>query len=204
MNIVTFIQARKASTRLPGKVDLSLGGKTVIMRVQDAAEMIKDSSDTWVIWAEDFPEYLGTLSNGRNDVLGRYAQALRWYEDQDTKVDAIIRLTGDCPLMDPQVADLVVAKFIEERADYCSNVFPRRTFPDGLDVEVFRTEALESAHQLSHDPYEREHVTPWMQAHCSRISSVELPVDWSRVRLTLDTPEDYSWLCSVIQAPLNP
>lgn len=182
---VALIQARTTSTRLPNKVNLDIGGATSLARVVRAAKQIKGIDGVEVLWAHNYPAI------DENDVLSRYM--LGWIAVG--KPDAVMRLTADCPLLDPRVCDLVVDKFWTQYpgVTYVSNVYPIRTFPDGLDCEIFTGELLERAWAVAHDPYDREHVTTWMQRNASG-ASVTLPVDWSHIRLTLDTQDDLDFL----------
>ncbi len=191
MNLVAFIQARSGSKRFPGKVHQMLGGKTVVGRVMWVAAGLVGWENVYVLWPEDWPGV------AEDDVLGRFYAALSELPEYP---DGIIRLTADCPLLDPQVCRLVMGLYANDPAEYVSNVYPRRTFPDGLDCEIFTPEALRLAHASAPGGPDREHVTTWMQKNLST-SSVELPIDWSHVRLTLDTPEDLVWLKQVLASP---
>lgn len=182
-----LIQARLGSTRFPGKVLANLGGKSVITRVYEQACKVRGVDQVRVAYP--------VPGIDENDVLTRF-----WWHAQEANPDTIIRLTGDCPLLDPQVVELVLERFHRGDVDYASNVYPRRTWPDGLDCEVFSRRALELAHENAVSGPDREHVTPYMHYNL-KCANVELPVDWSWVRLTLDTPEDLEWLRVAIKAP---
>jgi len=194
--ILAIIQARLGSTRLPGKVLLDLGGRRVLDRVVEAAGKIQDVDRVVVAWPEDAP------NRKEDDVLGRFADVAA-----REGADVIVRVTSDCPLFDPQVGTLVLRRFlvrqsrqVEPMPMYVSNLYPRRTWPDGMDCEVFNAAALHLADQTATMPSDREHVTPAMQ-RAFYAENVELPVDWSWVRLTLDTEEDLAWLRTAIGAP---
>jgi spore coat polysaccharide biosynthesis protein SpsF (cytidylyltransferase family) len=116
-----------------------------------------------------------------NDVLGRYYRAAR-----QVHADIIVRVTGDCPLLSPELSGVVVAKLKETGADYASNVAPR-SVPSGFDCEAFTMETLERAHRHA-EPDEREHVTTWM-----RRSDVSREIVGN---LSLDTAEDYKTICA--------
>ena len=187
MNVVAIIQARLTSTRFPGKVLADLGGTPVAERVLQAAKRIEGVSEAVLAWP--------VAGIDENDVLARYMHYARLHE-----ADVIVRLTGDCPLLDPNVSALVLKRFMQGGVAYATNVYPKRTWPDGLDTEVFHVRALSSADECAKNPYDREHVTPWIYRH--RLgANVELPVDWSWVRLTVDTPQDLDWLRVAINAP---
>ena len=112
--------------------------------------------------------------------------------------DAIVRITSDCPLIDPNLVDETICTFKDQKADYASNVIPR-TYPRGLDTEVFTSAALERAWREARDLYEREHVTPYFYEHPKtfRMASVSGAVDYSRYRWTLDTREDLELLRAI-------
>jgi spore coat polysaccharide biosynthesis protein SpsF len=126
----------------------------------------------------------------RDDVLDRYRQAAQAYN-----ADVIVRITSDCPLIDPTVVDRVVMEFLGRQPgiDYASNVFPTRTYPRGLDTEVMSFDALKRAWTEDRDSATREHVTPYIQRHPDRfrIHSVACETDHSNLRWTVDTPEDF-------------
>jgi len=126
------------------------------------------------------------------DVLGRYYEAGVKYgaEDEDT----IVRLTSDCPLIDAQIVQQCIEKFRDEKVDYLSNVGKQRTFPRGLDCEVFNFSTLQEAFFRAKTPYEREHVTPFIHTTHKEefaISHLKDVHDNSKYRLTLDEPKDY-------------
>jgi spore coat polysaccharide biosynthesis protein SpsF len=188
MKVVAIVQARMTSTRFPGKIKADLGGMTVLDRVVDLARAI-DKVDEVVVAMPD-----GILDE--NDVLGRVARMAR-----KVGADVIVRLTADCPFLDPQASSLVVKRYLNGDLDYASNVWPKRTWPDGLDTEVFSRYWLDRADEEAVSAEDREHVTPWIRRHATRVANIELPVDWSWVRLTLDTREDLRWLRECLKAP---
>ena len=128
-----------------------------------------------------------------NDVLDRYFRAA-----QLTKAEAVVRITADCPLIDPEVTDKTVAAFIAEKPAYASNVVVR-TYPRGLDTEVMTLQALERAWRSATQRYEREHVTPYIYEHPGefRIVSVTSEADYSQHRWTVDTPEDLEFVRAI-------
>ena len=121
-----------------------------------------------------------------NDVLSRYRGAAEAF-----RADLVVRITSDCPLIDPAVVDQVIEKCVSDKADFACNVLPR-SFPRGLDTEVFSLTALAKTEKLAHESYQREHVTPvfYERRDLFRIVSVSAERDYSRYRWTLDTPED--------------
>jgi spore coat polysaccharide biosynthesis protein SpsF len=200
MRTVAIIQARMGSTRLPGKVLMKLAGETVLGRV---VRRVKRASrvDEVVIATTLKPvdgaivgeaERLGVKSfrGPEEDVLDRYYQAA-------TACDAevVVRITSDCPLVDPELVDGTVEELLTRSAAYASNTL-ERSYPRGLDVEVFTRRALWEAHREARAAYEREHVTPYIFEHPEkfRLASVKGDGDYSRYRWTLDTPQDFALL----------
>jgi spore coat polysaccharide biosynthesis protein SpsF len=203
LNTVAIIQARMGSTRLPGKVLLDLGGATVLARVvrrlQRSQQINQIVVATTTVPADEVivsecdrlqvPSFRGSEA----DVLDRYYQAARLYS-----AGTVVRVTSDCPLIEPTLVDETIRAFMEKRADYASNDFPR-TYPRGLDTEVFTSAALERAWREAREPYEREHVTPYLYEHPEtfRVASARGDVDHSHYRWTLDTPEDLNLLRAI-------
>jgi spore coat polysaccharide biosynthesis protein SpsF len=193
---VALIQARMSSSRLPGKVLEPLQGVPLIVymarraaraRLLDEVRIVtsSDASDDALaeaVAAAGLPIFRGSL----DDVLDRYAAAAA-----ASGAGEIVRLTGDCPLIDPHVIDAVVAARRDADADYASNIAPP-TYPDGLDVECFSRATLERAHAHARRGPEREHVTLWMRrddVDLRRVNQVGL-VDASALRLTVDYADD--------------
>ncbi|HYU44765.1 MAG TPA: glycosyltransferase family protein [Terriglobales bacterium] len=203
MNVVAIIQARMGSTRLPGKVLKDLCGETVLARVVNrtrrATLLNKVVVATSVQPADDaILQECGRLSvacfrGDEADVLDRYYRAAEKFS-----ADAIVRITSDCPLIDPEVSDKTIRAFLEQHPDYASNVLERR-YPRGLDTEVMTFAALETARREARDPHQREHVTPFLYQHPERfrLVSVTGDRDYSHYRWTLDTVEDLEFLRSV-------
>ncbi len=203
MNTVAIIQARMGSSRLPGKVLTDLGGETVLARVVRRLERSRQitrivvattgASADQAIVSECERLQVPCFRGSEDDVLDRYYQAVRSHP-----ADGVVRITSDCPLIDPELVDETIRVFTEENADYASNVSPR-TYPRGLDVEVFTSAALERAWREARQPYEREHVTPFFYEHPEmfRLASVSGEVDYSRYRWTLDTPGDLELLRAI-------
>ena len=205
MKIVTIIQARMGSQRLPGKVMRQLGGDTVlsqvVRRVKRAgltgevivATTTEPADD--VIVSECRRIAAACIRGSENDVLDRYCRAAQAFQ-----ADAIIRITSDCPLIDPEITDKTVRAFLDNGADYASNAL-RRTYPRGLDTEVMTWDALACAGQHARAPYQRAHVTPYIYEHPElfRILSVTDSRDHSGQRWTLDTAEDLEFLSAVYE-----
>ena len=199
MRVVAIIQARVGSTRLPGKVLMDLGGDTMLARcvgrtcrAQTLDEVVVattvQSSDEVIVdlcIARGWPYFVGS----EEDVLDRYYRAAVEYQ-----ADVVVRITSDCPLIEPVIIDQTVRKFLSHQPmiDYVSNIYPYRTFPKGLDVEVMRLDALERAWREDVNLAWREHVTQYIQRtpDLFRTLTVVNAVDYSHLRWTVDTPED--------------
>jgi len=193
MKIVAIIQARMGSTRLPGKVLMDLGGETVLARVLgrlQRAIMIDeivvatiDSAADDAIIRECQRLEVSCFRGSEDDVLDRYYQAARMFA-----AEVVVRITSDCPVIDPDLVDETIGTFQVQCGDYCSNSFPR-TYPRGLDTEVFTMNALEQAWHNARRLYEREHVTPYLYEHPElfRLVSHQGQTDYSEYRWTLDT-----------------
>jgi spore coat polysaccharide biosynthesis protein SpsF len=198
--VVCIIQARMGSTRLPGKVLQDLGGATVLARTVNrmrlaralneivVATTIEQTDDAIV----DEADRLGVPSfrGSEDDVLDRYYHAALNCEAQ-----VVVRVTSDCPLVDPCVADEVIDTFRRERADYASNTLVR-TYPRGLDVEVMTMEALADTWRNAVETYQRTHVTPYLYENPDsfRLHSVTTDADYSGHRWTVDTIEDLEFI----------
>lgn len=189
-----IIQARVGSKRLPGKILMDLGGKSVLQSVVDNCKATgykvciatpSNSPDEYINEVRkpaynDVLSYYGT--GDENDVLNRYLHATAAFG-----ITKIVRITADCPFIEPWVICNLVAQ--AGGYDYSSNV-ERRTFPKGFDCEYFTIDLLREAHEKATDPYDREHVTPWMQRNAKKKGSLELPIDLSYINLSIDTQED--------------
>lgn len=194
--IVALIQARMSSSRLPGKVLEPIGGKPAILFMVERVRRAKRLDDVVVVTSVDpsddpLAELLAahgidTFRGALDDVLARYAAGAAAHE-----AGIVVRLTGDCPLIDPAVVDRVVETLVETGCDYASNIDPP-TFADGLDVECFTRDALARADREAAAPAEREHVTLWMRSTAAGLDRrcVRSLVDSSHIRLTVDYPDD--------------
>jgi spore coat polysaccharide biosynthesis protein SpsF len=184
------------STRLPGKVLMGLHGKSVLARVVKRLRRARlvdcivvattNRPNDDVIVRECNSLQVACLRGSETDVLDRYWQVAHWFG-----AEVIVRVTSDCPLIDPELADETIQAFLSQPADYASNAL-ERTYPRGLDTEVFTITALERAWREAREPYEREHVTPYIYEHPElfMLVSVRDERDYSAYRLTLDTHED--------------
>ena len=200
MNIVCIIQARVGSSRLPNKIFLDLEGKPVLARVIErlqnskfinkivVASPDKEGDDKIEDFINDNYKDVGVYRGSENDVLDRYYQAAEKF-----KADVVVRITSDCPLIDPEVVDKVIENFLEKKIGYVSNVLGERTYPRGLDVEVFPFTALKRIWLEAKEADDREHVTLYLRKHPElfRAANVKNEEDYSRFRLTLDEEKDY-------------
>jgi spore coat polysaccharide biosynthesis protein SpsF len=208
---LAVLQARTSSTRLPGKVLKPVLGRPLILhqidRIHRMSEIDRlilatstDSSDdalAELCQANGIECFRGDL----NDVLKRFYDAI-----QKIHPETIVRLTGDCPLIDPDVVNQVIRFYRNGDYDYATNAV-EPTYPDGLDAEVFRFSCLEAAYQNASLPSEREHVTPWIRKQPQyRIGHFKGPQDWSALRWTVDEPRDFELITMIYEHlyPRNP
>lgn len=210
MKTVAIIQAWMSSTRLPGKVMKILEGRPVLEHVVERLKLTKSIDHivvaTTEMDADDFLfEAAGKMGIGRfrgseNDVLSRYAGAAA-----DADADVIVRITSDCPLIDPVIVDEVVAFHRETKADFACNVLDR-TYPRGLDTEVFTREALIVANAQADRVEQREHVTPYFYQNPDqfRIAIYKNAINYSQHRWTLDTPEDWKLIQQIYKHLYKP
>lgn len=207
MRIVATIQARMRSERLPGKVLLPILGRPnlelMIERLARArhvdAVVIATTDDASCDPIEDLARRLGVgcYRGSEVDVLDRVLRASR-----AAQADLIVETTGDCPLIDPAVVDRVVESFLANDVDYCSNVL-ERTYPRGLDTQVFPLTVLEDVARLTDDPVDHEHVSLYIYQHPERFRLLNVRSDLAPVaaglRLTVDTPDDFALVRTVFE-----
>jgi spore coat polysaccharide biosynthesis protein SpsF len=206
--MAAIIQVRMSSTRLPGKVLKTVVGKTLLGHI---VERLKFSSaiDRIIIATTVNPldtsiiefctkNKIDFFVGSEFDVLDRYYNAAKKF-----KANTIVRITSDNPLVDPLVVDKVTLYYKEnsDKYDFVSNTLTR-TYPVGLDVEVFSFEALETAWKESTNAFEREHVTPYMANNPLkfRLANVIDNVDHSDLRWTMDYPEDFNFVKAVYES----
>lgn len=204
MDFLAIIQARTGSSRLPNKVLMKLADKTVLEHVVNRVKASKLVSDVIVATTLNDQDLeivkicaqnnIKVYCGSENDVLDRFYQIAKILKPKN-----IIRITADCPVIDPEIIDLVISEHIKSESDYTSNVIPSTTFPDGLDVEVFTYESLEKAYYNSILASQREHVTPYINKNDSifKLGNVENKIDLSDKRWTLDNKEDFDFLSEV-------
>jgi spore coat polysaccharide biosynthesis protein SpsF len=205
MTILAVIQARVGSSRLPGKVLMPIMGKSMLERQLERVNLCR-RIDGIVVATSDGPEdeeivavcddagveiFRGDL----HDVLDRFYRAAKKYAP-----DHVVRLTGDCPLIDPALIDRLIDFYLSEPCDYASNC-EAPTMPDGLDAEVMSFEALERAWQEATASSEREHVTPYIRSHPEKFKTrcYQYHKDLSHMRWTVDEPQDLEFVRQVYQ-----
>lgn len=198
--VVAIVQARMGSSRLPGKVLADIGGKPMLARVVLRARRACFLEQVIVATTTDpgddpieayclsmgFPCFRGDPY----DVLDRYYQAAKLF-----KADAIVRITADCPLIDPSEIDRTVQAFFDNKVDFAANRLPppwKRTTPIGMDTEVVQFEALYRAWREADAKYAREHVMPYLYEEEGRFNTllVQHDPDLGHLRLTVDTAQD--------------
>lgn len=194
------------STRLPGKVLMPILGIPMLGIMVDRVARAKLINQTVVVTTtnslDDQIARFCRLNNikcyrgSEQDVLARYFNAAVSY-----KASHIVRLTADCPLIDPKIIDLVIQKYLSEGVDYAANTAPPPgSFPDGMDVEVFSFVALEDAHKMAKLPSEREHVTfHFWKSGKFKTLRVENEEDLSKLRLTVDYDQDFETVCRIFE-----
>jgi len=205
LNILGIIQARVGSTRLPGKVLFALNKEPVILHVYKrvhAARLIDEIIVATSLEKNNLPlvricteSDIRVFCGSENDVLDRFYQVSNILRPKQ-----IVRITADCPLIDPDIIDKVIRFHLDNSNDYTSNTVVE-TYPDGLDVEIFTMESLSNTWENALLPSEREHVTPFLRnpKNGFKIGSVINRENLSGKRWTLDTEEDYVFIKSVFE-----
>lgn len=209
METFAIIQARMGSTRLPGKVLKDLNGATMLQRVVARTRRANSLADVLVATSTDPADdvvvkecdrlSIRYFRGSESDVLDRYYRAAL-----SLGAKVFVRITSDCPLIDPSVIDRTVSAFYSSGADYAANIL-QRTYPRGLDTEVFTLEGLERCWREAKDEYQRVHVTPYFYQHPEifRLHSVTGSQNFSMYRWTVDTPEDLRFI-QAVYAQLGP
>ncbi|MBO8158624.1 glycosyltransferase family protein [Thermosyntropha sp.] len=207
MRIVIINQARMTSTRLPGKVLKEVMEKPLLEYQIERLKKVK-LADELVIATTVNPAdqpiidlcrklNIAYYRGSEEDVLSRYYEAAKEY-----RADAVVRVTSDCPLIDPVVIDLIIDTYIKNsgKYDYISNTI-ERTYPRGMDTEILSFAALEEAHKKAVLKPEREHVTLYIYSHPEKfkIFSVKYKKDESKHRWTVDTKEDFKLVKTILE-----
>jgi spore coat polysaccharide biosynthesis protein SpsF (cytidylyltransferase family) len=206
MTTVAVIQARSGSTRFPRKVLAPLQGRPVLAHVIERVSRATlvdrvvvattDSASDDGVAALAVASGAAVTRGSEDDVLSRYLLAAR-----EHGADVIVRITADCPLVDPAIVDLLIGARADSDADYASNVAPA-TYPDGYDVEVLTAECLKRIDREATLAYEREHVTVRVREHLDdyRVAELRNDRDLSWMRLTVDIPEDLDRIARLLAA----
>ncbi len=206
--VVAVVQARMSSTRLPGKVLADLAGRPALelliarlSRCEQLDEIVvatstDPSDDAIVQWCD--LHAVNCVRGSLVDVLARFRLAV-----EATDAAAIVRITADCPLIDPRTVDGLVSLFIKENLDYCGL---SGDFPHGLDCEIFTRDALFAAEEEATADYDREHVTPFLKRHRDRFGTAPYApfTGHAHERWTLDYPEDLSLLQAITERLAEP
>ena len=210
MKVVAIVQARMGSSRLPRKVLADIHGRPMlrwlldrIMSIEEIDEVIvattkKKEDDELVNWLHG--EQIACFRGSENDVLERF-----YYCAEEHQADIVVRVTADDPLKDPDITRQAIARVREDPAvDYCSNSI-NPSYPEGLDIEVFRQNALKRAHVEARLPSEREHVTPyiWKNPDKFRLSSLEFDRNLAHWRWTVDKPADLNFVRAIFSEYLH-
>ena len=198
MQIIAIVQARSGSKRFPNKIMKKINGKSIIElllnRISLSKKINKVILATTVLKEDDilsnYVESIGyhVFRGSEKNVLSRYHNAAEKY-----KADVILRITGDCPLVDPIIIDKAINIFLEKNVDYVSNVNPS-TYPDGMDIEVFTFKTLQKIYKKSNDDRQKEHVTTYLREEKNnefKKINFNNSTDLSNIRLTIDEPEDF-------------
>ena len=202
MKVVAIVQARMGSTRLPNKVMKPIGGVPMIELLLKRLARSKELSQIVVATSVDERNHplvahvrrLGYAceQGSENDVLARYVAAAHAH-----RAEVVVRITGDCPLVDPALVDECIRRFTTAGVDYLTNAAPA-TYPDGLDIEVFTVQALDRAARETDQAYDREHVTPYLRTSgLFMLANVQHDEDLSAMRWTVDEPADFEVVCKV-------
>lgn len=202
-----IIQARMGSTRLPGKVLKSVCGKPLLYysvarsalskyaNIVIVATTNSEKDDQIVHWCKK--NGIAFFRGSEEDVLDRYYQAAKKFN-----LNTVVRVTSDCPFVDPRIVDMLILILQNQGLDYVSNRIDKRTWPHGLDVEAVTFETLEKAWRHATSQDEREHVTPYIMRHPELFKILEVPYtekDLSRIRLTVDYAEDLEFTTMLME-----
>jgi glutamate-1-semialdehyde 2,1-aminomutase/spore coat polysaccharide biosynthesis protein SpsF len=203
MTTAVIVQARMGSTRLPGKVMRDLADRPVLSHVLERCARIPGADVVVCAMpdeaASDALEVVASKAGARcfrgseSDVLSRYVGAARF-----VGAEVVMRVTSDCPLIDPDICGAVLALRAQQGADYAANNMPP-TFPHGIDCEAMTFTALVEAEEIAREAYDREHVTPWLRRapHVHRVNLSSDDANLAQHRWTLDYPEDLEFFRAV-------
>ncbi len=215
LKVAAIIEARMRSSRLPGKLMLPIVEKPALAHLFERLRRCKKLDDIILATTEtpcdvvlaDFAQRqdVNFFRGSENDVMSRVLYAAREFD-----VDVIVEITSDCPLVDTAMVDAAIDQFFTGKLEYLSNVI-KRTYPRGLDVQIFTRTALERTFESTGDPVDREHVSLFIYEHpeifrLGHFGCEGTRLEWPEQRITLDTPEDYFVIRSVFENlyPENP
>jgi spore coat polysaccharide biosynthesis protein SpsF len=207
MKIVATIEARMTSSRLPGKVMLKVLNKPILSYLVERLKTIKcideiilatttnKTDDVLEIFAKEYN--ISCFRGSENNVLDRVINA-----GKKANADIIVEITGDCPIIDPSIVDQTIKIFINNNVHYVSNNHIR-SYPDGMDVQVFKLQTLINSSKLTNDELDQEHVTLFIRNHPELFSKINLiaPFDlhWPELGITLDEESDFELLKKIIE-----
>jgi spore coat polysaccharide biosynthesis protein SpsF len=207
MRIVAIIEARMASSRLPGKVLLEVNGKPILghliarLRTVPSIDEIvlatttNSSDDQLVSFAIN--SGIKHFRGSEEDVLERVIGAAEF-----VKAEIIVEITGDCPIIDPEIVEQAIQFYLKNDADYVGNAHVR-TYPDGMDVQVFSLDVLKLSASMTSERLDREHVSLHIRNHPEIFRTINLIAPsnlfWPELGLTLDTKEDYFLIKNIIE-----
>lgn len=205
MRVVCIVQARTGSSRLPNKILKKIYDKTVLEHVINRLKRVKNidkiviattvlEKDN-VIVKESERLNIDYFRGSEENVLSRY-----YYAAKEYNADVVVRITSDCPLIDSKVTDSIIQFYLHNicKYDYVSNTL-KRTYPRGLDTEVFSFKSLERAFNEAVSKRDEEHVTPyiWDNPNLFRLYQCKCDIDYSQLRWTLDTIEDFELITKI-------
>lgn len=205
--IIATIEARMTSSRLPGKVLLPAAGQPMLWHLVQRLRSVASLADIVIattVNATDDPIVDFAKRNGVSvhrgseaDVLARVVGA-----GQAAQADVLVEITGDCPVIDPDLVEQTIRTFLAHDSDYVSNSIVR-SYPDGMDTQVMKFGALQRSAELTSDPLDREHVSRFIYQHPEMFSLVHVvappSLTWPELGLTLDEPNDYDLLKALIE-----
>lgn len=214
MRIVAIIEARMTSSRLPGKVLLQAAGKPMLEHLVNRLRAVPSLQEIVLATTtnrtdDELKEFsirmgIGCYRGSENDVMNRVVGAAEL-----VKADVVVEITGDCPIIDPEIVEQTIVAFKANKSDYVSNSHIR-SFPDGMDTQVFWLDALKRSAAMTSDALDHEHVTLHIRNHPEIFSKSNLlappELHWPELGLTLDEPKDYELLKKIIEyfEPNNP
>lgn len=211
MKTVAIVQARMGSTRLPGKVLKEVLSRPLLSYQIERMKQIKLLDEIIIATTPNQNEPIIELCQkegvkffvgSEENVLQRYYKAAK-----QSDADIVVRITSDCPIIDPDIVNEIIFMYKKGTYDYVSNTI-ERTFPRGMDAEVFSFSALERAYNEAQLEYEKEHVTPYLYLDPNKFKNGKFiqKKDMNEIRLTVDTPEDFQVIKNILEAlyPIKP